>query len=194
MPKIVDHDQYRKELLARSFDLFAEKGYAAVTMRQIAKELSVSTGTLYHYFPSKEVLFEQLMDELTQQDILKIAEALQGRATLKEKVQSAFEYLSVGQDYYFKQALTLADFYRQQQTESEKNQVLKRIFQRSFEQAVEEIGPMFGIEQPELLCFVMSFVDGLIWQRIYGCEIDYAKQGEILADMLTMYIQKQERL
>ncbi|MGB6015410.1 MAG: helix-turn-helix domain-containing protein, partial [Nodosilinea sp.] len=48
MPKIVDHDQYRREILDQCFDLFAEKGYAALTMRQIAQELGVSTGTLYH--------------------------------------------------------------------------------------------------------------------------------------------------
>ncbi|NJL79674.1 MAG: helix-turn-helix transcriptional regulator, partial [Richelia sp. SM2_1_7] len=60
MPKIVDHEKYRKELLWKSFDLFAQKGYGSVTMREIAKELGVSTGTLYHYFPNKESLYLQL--------------------------------------------------------------------------------------------------------------------------------------
>ena len=59
MPKIVDHEQYRKELLGKCFDLFAQKGYGSITMRQIAQGLGVSTGTLYHYFPSKQALFEQ---------------------------------------------------------------------------------------------------------------------------------------
>ncbi|PLZ35065.1 TetR family transcriptional regulator, partial [Fischerella thermalis WC542] len=70
MPKIVDHEQYRKELLMKSFDLFAQKGYAAITMRDIAKELGVSTGTLYHYFSNKKALFLQLVEEQTRQDIL----------------------------------------------------------------------------------------------------------------------------
>jgi AcrR family transcriptional regulator len=55
MPKIVDHDQYRKELLSKCFDLFAEKGYGSITMRQIAEGLNVSTGTLYHYFPANKL-------------------------------------------------------------------------------------------------------------------------------------------
>ncbi|MFM8003959.1 MAG: TetR/AcrR family transcriptional regulator, partial [Dolichospermum sp.] len=42
MPKIVNHEQYRKELLSKCFDLFAEKGYAAITMRQISAGLKVS--------------------------------------------------------------------------------------------------------------------------------------------------------
>jgi Bacterial regulatory proteins, tetR family. len=39
MPKIVNHEQYRKELLGKCFNLFAEKGYAAITMRQISAGL-----------------------------------------------------------------------------------------------------------------------------------------------------------
>ncbi|MGL5836289.1 MAG: TetR/AcrR family transcriptional regulator, partial [Waterburya sp.] len=33
MPKIVDAQQYRQELLSKCFDLFAEKGFAQVTTR-----------------------------------------------------------------------------------------------------------------------------------------------------------------
>lgn len=69
MPKIVDHEQYRKELLDKCFDLFALKGYDSITMRQIAEGLGVSTGTLYHYFPSKQILFEQLVQEICEQDL-----------------------------------------------------------------------------------------------------------------------------
>ncbi|MEA5464934.1 helix-turn-helix domain-containing protein [Leptothoe sp. PORK10 BA2] len=57
MPKVVDSEEYRKELLHRSFDLFASRGYASVTTRQISKELGISTGAMYHYFSSKQVLF-----------------------------------------------------------------------------------------------------------------------------------------
>ena len=39
MPKLVDHVSYRKSLLVRCFDLFAERGYSALTMRQIAEAL-----------------------------------------------------------------------------------------------------------------------------------------------------------
>ncbi len=61
MPKIVDRERYRKQLLQQSFELFAEIGYGNITMRQLAQKLAVSTGTLYHYFPSKEAMFLQLV-------------------------------------------------------------------------------------------------------------------------------------
>jgi AcrR family transcriptional regulator len=70
MPKIVDHDRYRKELLGKCFDLFAAKGYGSITMREIAQGLGVSTGTLYHYFPNKKVLFEQLIEQMAERDVI----------------------------------------------------------------------------------------------------------------------------
>lgn len=61
MPKIVDHDQYRKELTQAALKVFAKSGYANVSMRSLAVALGVSTGTLYHYFPTKEALFKDVM-------------------------------------------------------------------------------------------------------------------------------------
>ena len=42
MPKIVNHETYREELLEKGFDLFANKGYT-ITMRELASGLKVST-------------------------------------------------------------------------------------------------------------------------------------------------------
>ena len=53
MPKIIDHSQYKLELLNKCFELFSKTGYGNITMRKIAELLDVSTGKLYHYFPSK---------------------------------------------------------------------------------------------------------------------------------------------
>jgi AcrR family transcriptional regulator len=70
MPKIIDRDAYRKQMLDTSFQVLAQKGYA-FPMRQIAATLGVSTGTLYHYFPSKRVLFEQVSEHIVHKNIAK---------------------------------------------------------------------------------------------------------------------------
>lgn len=41
--------------------LFAQHGYAAVSMRQIAKEVGVQAGALYNYTPDKQTLLFDLM-------------------------------------------------------------------------------------------------------------------------------------
>jgi AcrR family transcriptional regulator len=49
----------RNLLLQTAIRLFAEKGYADTSIREIGKKAGVSTSVLYHYFKSKEeMLFE----------------------------------------------------------------------------------------------------------------------------------------
>lgn len=69
MPKIVDRDKCKEELLERCFELFCRRGYNNVTIKELIQELKISTGMLYHYFPSKKVLFESLFDYKPVQDI-----------------------------------------------------------------------------------------------------------------------------
>lgn len=68
MPKIVDHEARRANILSRCFELFAERGYASLTMREVAQALEVSTGTLYHYFEGKQALFQKMFDWIAAQD------------------------------------------------------------------------------------------------------------------------------
>jgi AcrR family transcriptional regulator len=47
---------------AAALRLFAQHGYAAVSMRQIAKEVGVQAGALYNYTPDKQSLLYSLME------------------------------------------------------------------------------------------------------------------------------------
>ncbi|MGJ8527345.1 TetR/AcrR family transcriptional regulator [Maritalea sp.] len=46
-----------------ALSLFAQKGYAAVSMREIAREVGVQAGALYNYSPNKQDLLARLMSE-----------------------------------------------------------------------------------------------------------------------------------
>jgi AcrR family transcriptional regulator len=51
-----------QELLEAALSVFAEKGFTAARLDEIAARAGVSKGTLYLYFPSKEALLEALID------------------------------------------------------------------------------------------------------------------------------------
>jgi AcrR family transcriptional regulator len=51
-------EERRALLLARATELFAEHGYDALSMAQIARDAKISKALLYHYFPSKSELFQ----------------------------------------------------------------------------------------------------------------------------------------
>jgi AcrR family transcriptional regulator len=59
-PKRARGMQRVAELLDAGAVLFAEQGYDATTMTQIAQRAGASIGSLYQFFPSKEVLAEAL--------------------------------------------------------------------------------------------------------------------------------------
>lgn len=56
MPKIVDHDARRRELIEASWKVIAAEGLEGVTMRKIAREAGCTTGRLTHYFADREAL------------------------------------------------------------------------------------------------------------------------------------------
>jgi AcrR family transcriptional regulator len=53
----------RQALLDVSLELFAEKGYFGTSLREIARAVGLRESALYYHFPSKEALFEALLDE-----------------------------------------------------------------------------------------------------------------------------------
>jgi AcrR family transcriptional regulator len=186
MPKIVDHDHYRKQLLINCFDLFADKGYAAITMRQIAQGLGVSTGTLYHYFSSKEVLFEQFIEEMSQRDFAQIATALNMAETPAERLEIGYEYIANNRDYFFKQMLIYADFHQHQDSIGEQNDVMQRI-----DQQVEQlITDLLEISDPSVTRFVLAHIDGLIFGTLYGEDVSVIKQqAQVMIKLLSPYWQ-----
>jgi AcrR family transcriptional regulator len=52
----------RERLLETATELFAEKGYAATSVREIVEKAGVSKPVLYYYFKSKEGLFYAIME------------------------------------------------------------------------------------------------------------------------------------
>jgi AcrR family transcriptional regulator len=70
------------DLLDAGAALFAEKGYEATTMTQIAQRAGAAIGSLYQFFPSKEALAEAVFDRYAEraesrlQDLVKRAAGL----------------------------------------------------------------------------------------------------------------------
>lgn len=56
MPKIVDHEQRRKDITAATMRVIARMGLEATTVREIAREAGFSSGVLAHYFSDKQAI------------------------------------------------------------------------------------------------------------------------------------------
>jgi len=67
-------DERRDHILAVAAEVFAEEGYGASSMSTIAARLGGSKATLYKYFPSKELLFEAVMQHRCQRVLAPLQE------------------------------------------------------------------------------------------------------------------------
>ncbi|MEQ9519945.1 MAG: TetR/AcrR family transcriptional regulator [Parvibaculum sp.] len=56
MPKIIDHEQRKRELIEASWAVIAAEGLEGVTMRKIAAAAGCTTGRITHYFADREAL------------------------------------------------------------------------------------------------------------------------------------------
>lgn len=112
MPKIVNHREYRSQLLEKSASTFSRHNYADVSMRDIAKDIGVSTGTLYHYFPSKEELFCALFLHTAQSSAAEVVDAMCNLTSFEERLDHLFNYFLGRCDKMRRQFLFSADMLR----------------------------------------------------------------------------------
>lgn len=62
-PRAHDYDATRAEILAQAARLFAQKGYAAASMNEVAEACAVTKPTLYHYVRDKQELLVQICEQ-----------------------------------------------------------------------------------------------------------------------------------
>lgn len=56
MPRRVDHEARRHEIVQATWRLIAQRGIEATTMRELARELGLANGSVTHYFPDKSAI------------------------------------------------------------------------------------------------------------------------------------------
>lgn len=59
--RVEQKEKRKQEILTAALRLFVKKGYAATQIKDIAEEAGMSTGLMFHYFDSKEKLYEELV-------------------------------------------------------------------------------------------------------------------------------------
>jgi AcrR family transcriptional regulator len=184
MPKVVDHVQYRKQLLGQAFEQFARHGYGQLTMRQLAQELNVSTGTLYHYFPSKETLFIQLIEELTAEAIGNFVNQAPTLPDLGDRLAFVTDFVLNSLDYFAKQEILWIEFTQHQHRSAIE---LPAFVQTCWKNTRDALQDYLKINDTGRLDFILVFLDGLLIQRIYGYHdrLWFESQCQLLHTMFT---------
>jgi AcrR family transcriptional regulator len=86
VPKIVDHDERRLELVDATWRIIARLGIEGATMREIALEAGFANGALKPYFPTKDALLTFAFGHVfnrTNERIAEVTAGLSGLAALR---------------------------------------------------------------------------------------------------------------
>jgi len=85
----------RKKLIVNAaMDLFSQKDFHKIGMRDIAKRAGISAAAIYRYFPSRDDVFvEALVRHMKVVEALFEKNVLQGRTSLEELAMGSVDYL-----------------------------------------------------------------------------------------------------
>lgn len=85
----------RGEILAAAGMLFAEKGVVATTVREIADEVGILSGSLYHHFASKDEILDAIimayLDDIAERYSRVAGEIGDPRAQLESLIRTTLE-------------------------------------------------------------------------------------------------------
>ena len=98
MPKIVDHDEPRLELVDATWRIIARQGLESATMREIAMEAGFANGALKPYFPTKDTLLEFAFSHVFNRTNQRIAQVTAGKAGLEALRSFCLEVLPLDEE------------------------------------------------------------------------------------------------
>lgn len=171
MPKIVDHQSRRVALLERCFDLFAHRGFAAVTMREIAKEVGVSTGTLYHYFKTKEDILHQMFLHMSRRDVDAAKREIPEDSTPEQRLHILFRFIARNETSFQHLIFMAIDYLRLHTRETA--EACQETLTAACQFYRQAIGEQLGLTGSELEKIFFSYVVGILVQRILDPSVTY---------------------
>lgn len=101
MAKIVKNpDVRRQELIEIALKQFMERGYEKTSIRSIVKEACGEIGMFYHYFDSKNAIYEAALCQYNEQYIEEAKRIVVSSISIEKKINALFMQLGISLNEY----------------------------------------------------------------------------------------------
>ncbi len=183
----------KNEILQQAQKLFQQYGLKKTTMDEIAESCGKAKSTLYHYFSSKEDVFDAVVD----------MEMINLRRHVKNKVEekkSMRDKIKVYIMEFYKEVYQRANLYRLIKNDHIAEKLSKKNFRRmmDFETAyitriIEDgydSGEYTSIERPDIHWFSEMFLSGFLGTVQYTMEKDGFFDEEKIVKFTQMFVEK----
>ena len=182
-----DYDTKRLAILQRSAELFARFGFPGTSINMIAEACGVSKALLYHYYPDKEALLFDILNDHLQELVEVVGQASASTAEPKERVRAiaqalldAYRDADAEHQVQIANLKLLSDERRQRLLEMERQ--LVALLSDALAEALPDIGG-----GPLLKPLTMSMFGMLNWHYLWFRE-GKGLTREDYADMVTTLI------
>src|SRR5690606_8596936 len=81
-------DTPRGKLLSAAARLFRDQGFDRTTVRDIAREVGIQSGSLFHHFPTKEDILFAVMVEVIRINTQRLQQALAGKSDPVDRLRA----------------------------------------------------------------------------------------------------------
>lgn len=174
------------KIKAAALRLFAQKGYEATPLSEIAKEVGIKTPSLYAHFKSKEDLYFAIFEDVIQEHLEHVAvmEKLVEGKSIHDKLYTLLQdscqtYLSSELSITFlKRAMLFPPESLQQELQRrfpESETALSAVLTVIFEEGIQE-GILRRAPIGELLASYYCLLDGTFVQRHYYDRDDFERR------------------
>lgn len=90
----------RQKILDAALRLFIEKGYEKATMRQIAGQVGMAPGSLYHHFPTKEHIVQTFYDRIHEDHAQACVSIMRNETKLEYRLRAVvWKYIQLAEPF-----------------------------------------------------------------------------------------------
>ena len=193
----------RQRLIDAARHVFAKKGYAEASLREIAEAVGIKTPSIYAHFEGKQSLFESVYAEITAEHVSYFTHLAQDSRAMEplERIR----HLLVGVDAFYDERPDAAEFSLRAAVEEQSSELpsLRQIFldfesslADAFRSAYREGLQTGAIRGPEdeagFLALVLMLMDGLFLQRAHYSAALYAQRFEAAWQHLVSLMTERE--
>jgi AcrR family transcriptional regulator len=172
MPKIVDHEERRAEVVAAAHRVILREGIEGATTRAIAKEAGYSNGVLTHYFADKDEIMLAALRSSHRRIVRRLKDKLAGRTGLAALRELLLDNLPLDGERAGETALEVGFWSRSLaggtllEVQREEAAELRHLV-RALLGAAAEAGEITGAEDlDDLAERLLALVDGLSLHRL----------------------------
>lgn len=181
------YEARREEILNVARECFAEKGFNATTMVEVARRSGMSVGNLYNYFHGKGAIIESLAEREVKRIAEEVARPMSPRPTNLERLERIRKIVITSLD--MKRARVTLEIF----SEAVHNEQLRQIIARIDEKMRELLARMhrnygFKGSDRDLDLFIvadMALIDGLSIRTVAQNRIDRLALAEEIAQRLV---------